>query len=77
MPLVLSNDDGVAADGLATLHRVLAPRTECLIVAPAGPQSGVGHAVTTGEPLRLSPSLSVFLPFSVPFPSFCSSLSRF
>ena len=53
MPLVLSNDDGVAADGLATLHRVLAPRAQCLIVAPAGPQSGVGHAVTTGEPLRL------------------------
>lgn len=53
MPLVLSNDDGVSADGLATLHRVLEPRAACLIVAPAGPQSGVGHAVTTRDPLRL------------------------
>lgn len=53
MPLVLSNDDGVSADGLATLHQVLEPRADCLIVAPAGPQSGVGHAVTTHQPLRL------------------------
>lgn len=53
MPLVLSNDDGVEADGLATLHGVVAERTTCLIVAPAGPQSGVGHAVTTTAPLRL------------------------
>ncbi|MBJ18646.1 MAG: 5'/3'-nucleotidase SurE [Deltaproteobacteria bacterium] len=53
MPLVLSNDDGVNAEGLATLHSVLEPRCECLIVAPSGPQSGVGHAVTTDEPMRL------------------------
>jgi 5'-nucleotidase len=53
MPLVLSNDDGVHAQGLATLHEVLAARADCLIVAPSEPQSGVGHAVTTGEPLAL------------------------
>ena len=53
MPLVLSNDDGVAAEGLATLHTIAASRTACLIVAPAGPQSGVGHAVTTDSPMRL------------------------
>lgn len=53
MPIVLSNDDGVHAEGLATLHGVLAERSECLIVAPSAPQSGVGHAVTTGEPMTL------------------------
>jgi 5'-nucleotidase len=53
MPLVLSNDDGVHATGLATLHSILELRSECLIVAPSGPQSGVGHAVTTREPMRL------------------------
>lgn len=53
MTLVLSNDDGVEAEGLATLHAVLAPLRECLIVAPSGPQSGVGHAVTTTAPLPL------------------------
>ena len=53
MPLVLSNDDGVHAEGLATLHSVLERRAKCLIVAPAGPQSGVGHAVTTKSAMRL------------------------
>ena len=53
MPLVLSNDDGVDAEGIATLHSVLSAHSECLIVAPSGPQSGVGHAVTTMEPMRL------------------------
>jgi len=53
MPLVLSNDDGVDAEGLATLHSVLESHSECLIVAPSGPQSGVGHAVTTKEPMKL------------------------
>ncbi|MEO1935595.1 MAG: 5'/3'-nucleotidase SurE [Myxococcales bacterium] len=51
--LVLSNDDGVHADGLATLHKILAPQANCLIVAPSGPQSGVGHAVTTKRPMAL------------------------
>jgi 5'-nucleotidase len=53
MLLVLSNDDGVEAEGIATLHSVLSDRSECLIVAPRGPQSGVGHAVTTTEPMSL------------------------
>ena len=51
--LVLSNDDGVHAEGLATLAGLLAPMADCLIVAPAGPQSGVGHAVTTKRPMAL------------------------
>jgi 5'-nucleotidase len=57
MGLVLSNDDGVHAEGLATLHRILldiGPDAQnCLIVAPSGPQSGVGHAVTTRTPMAL------------------------
>jgi 5'/3'-nucleotidase len=53
MLLVLSNDDGVHAEGLATLHQVLGEKSDCLIVAPSGPQSGVGHAVTTRTPMRL------------------------
>jgi 5'-nucleotidase len=53
MLLVLSNDDGVHAEGLATLQAVLAEEFECLTVAPRGPQSGVGHAVTTQTPMRL------------------------
>ncbi len=54
MRMVLSNDDGVDAEGLATLHDVLIERADCLIVAPSGPQSGVGHAVTTRTPMGLT-----------------------
>jgi 5'-nucleotidase len=54
MPMVLSNDDGVHAEGLATLHAVLIERSDCLIVAPSGPQSGVGHAVTTSQPMGIA-----------------------
>ncbi|MFP6655872.1 MAG: 5'/3'-nucleotidase SurE, partial [Myxococcota bacterium] len=52
-PIVLSNDDGAEAPGLAALAEVLTPRADCLIVAPSGPQSGVGHAVTTQRPMAL------------------------
>ena len=53
MTAVLSNDDGVQAAGLAALRNVVAARRECLVVAPSGPQSGVGHAVTTRVPMAL------------------------
>jgi len=53
VPLILSNDDGVHAEGLATLHSVLLEFADCLVVAPNGPRSGVGHAVTTEVPMHL------------------------
>lgn len=53
MPLLLSNDDGVHAEGLATLADVLSSLGDLLIVAPSGPQSGVGHAVTTRSAMAL------------------------
>jgi len=53
MPMILSNDDGVHAEGLATLHALLRDYADCLVVAPSGPKSGVGHAVTTEVPMRL------------------------
>jgi 5'-nucleotidase len=51
--MILSNDDGVEAEGLAALRQVLLEQSNCLVVAPSGPQSGVGHAVTTGTPMHL------------------------
>lgn len=47
MRLILTNDDGIDAPGLAALVRALAGLGELRIVAPSGPQSGCGHAVTT------------------------------
>ncbi|MGL6095637.1 MAG: 5'/3'-nucleotidase SurE [Fimbriiglobus sp.] len=53
MKLLLTNDDGIDAAGLAAL--VAAARTvgEPVVIAPAGPQSGVSHAVTTHAPVRV------------------------
>lgn len=53
MTVVLSNDDGVHAVGLATLHEVVRASRKCLVIAPSLPQSGVGHAVTTRQPMSL------------------------
>jgi 5'-nucleotidase len=55
MKFLLTNDDGIEAPGLAAL--VSAARTvgEPVVVAPAGPQSGVSHAVTWREGVRIEP----------------------
>ncbi|WP_083322112.1 5'/3'-nucleotidase SurE [Hymenobacter lapidarius] len=55
-PLILvSNDDGITAPGIRHLvETVLALGAEVVVVAPDAPQSGMGHAITIGHPLRLS-----------------------
>jgi 5'-nucleotidase len=56
-PLILiSNDDSISAPGIAVLVRVMQRIGEVVIVAPAAPQSGMGHAITLSEPLRLDKS---------------------
>ncbi len=44
--IILSNDDGIDAPGLDALLQVTSDLGDCLVVAPASPQSGVGHAVS-------------------------------
>jgi 5'-nucleotidase len=55
-PLILvSNDDGITAPGIAHLVRVVSDLgAEVVVVAPDSPQSGMGHAITIGQPLRLT-----------------------
>ena len=55
MKFLLTNDDGIDAPGLEAL--VLAARSlgDPIVVAPAGPQSGVSHAVTWHEGVRIEP----------------------
>jgi 5'-nucleotidase len=53
-PLILiTNDDGISAKGIKSLIEVALDFGEVLIVAPDKPQSGMGHAITIGHPLRL------------------------
>jgi len=53
--IILSNDDGIDAEGLATLLRVLEGVAECVVVAPDEPRSGVGHALSDSGPIRVQP----------------------
>lgn len=51
--LLLTNDDGIEAAGLATLLATARELGESFVVAPARPQSGVSHAVSTGTAFRV------------------------
>jgi 5'-nucleotidase len=51
MQILLTNDDGIYAPGLAAIERALARLGEVCIVAPAVEQSGVGHSITFLSPL--------------------------
>lgn len=56
-PLILvSNDDGITSKGIRTLVNVMKEIGDVLVVAPDSPQSGMGHAITVGETLRLEES---------------------
>ncbi len=54
-PLILvSNDDGITARGIRHLVNIMSNLGEVVVVAPDSPQSGMGHAITIGDTLRLS-----------------------
>ncbi len=53
-PLILvCNDDGYHAKGIQALAEVMKDFGQVLVVAPSEPQSGMGHAITINQPLRL------------------------
>ena len=52
MKILLTNDDGVHAPGLAALMKRVAEMAEVVVVAPDREQSAVGHALTLHHPLR-------------------------
>lgn len=54
--ILLSNDDGYQADGLATLALSLKDLADIVIVAPDRNQSGSSHSLTLNTPLRVGQS---------------------
>jgi 5'-nucleotidase len=50
--VVLTNDDGIHAPGLAALEKALAELGDVYVVAPEREQSTCGHALTLHRPLR-------------------------
>jgi 5'-nucleotidase len=56
LPVILiTNDDGIMAPGILNLVEAVKDLGNVVVVAPDKPQSGMGHAITIGLPLRLHP----------------------
>jgi 5'-nucleotidase len=51
--ILVTNDDGVTAPGIQNLVEAVKDLGKVVVVAPDKPQSGMGHAITIGVPLRL------------------------
>lgn len=60
-PLIfITNDDSLQAKGIASLVEAARPFGDIVVIAPDKPQSGMGHAITIHDPLRLYPSAIFF-----------------
>jgi 5'-nucleotidase len=53
MRILLSNDDGYFAPGLAALHEALSPLGDITVVAPERDRSGASNSLTLDRPLSL------------------------
>lgn len=51
MHILLTNDDGIYADGIAALYRSLRKLGQVTVVAPDREQSSVGHGITLSHPI--------------------------
>lgn len=66
-PLILvCNDDGITAPGITYLIRLMQHYGDVAVVAPDKPQSGMGHAITINNTLRVNKTdiHGVFLEYS-------------
>lgn len=58
--ILITNDDGISAPGIRNLVEAVKGLGKIVVVAPDKPQSGMGHAITIGNPLRLNPMHHMF-----------------
>ena len=53
MHILLTNDDGIYASGLAAIFHEFSSLGKVTVVAPESEQSAVGHAISLNQPLRV------------------------
>jgi len=53
MKILISNDDGLLANGIRALIEALAPKHDVYVVAPDRERSAAGHSLTLHTPLRV------------------------
>lgn len=51
--ILVTNDDGITAPGIRALVEAMQRIGNVTVVAPDSPQSGMGHAITIHDPLRM------------------------
>ncbi len=52
--ILVTNDDGVRAEGIKRLRRAMSAIGRVVVVAPETQQSGASHALTLSDPLRIN-----------------------
>jgi 5'-nucleotidase len=53
--ILISNDDGIHSPGIQALYEAVKDLGDVIVVAPAGEQSAVGHAITLSDPIKARP----------------------
>ena len=51
--ILITNDDGIHADGIKALEAALSELGEVFVVAPEAEMSGASHSLTLARPLRI------------------------
>ncbi len=54
MKILLTNDDGIFADGILSLKKEFSSIGNVYLVAPDGERSSISHAITLNHPLRVN-----------------------
>ena len=54
MKALISNDDGITSSGILSAKKAVEDLCETYVVAPETQQSGIGHALTLFEPIRVN-----------------------
>jgi len=52
--ILITNDDDITSPGIKSLVEAVKGIGKVVVVAPDKPQSGMGHAITIGSPLRMN-----------------------
>lgn len=78
MRILVTNDDGIFAEGLVTLCKELTKIAEVVVIAPSTQQSATGHGITVGAPIyarKVELPAAVHEAWSVDgFPADCTKL---
>src|SRR5215204_160125 len=51
--ILITNDDGIHAEGIIALEAAMSELGEVYVVAPESEQSGASHSLTLARPLRI------------------------